>query len=104
MEQVIEVVNYKVADGVTEDQLLAASDKIVGFLNRMEGFLYRSLSFNPENDVWTDTVYWQNLDNAKAASAEFMSAPETQEYASKIQMESVNMQHQLIKSDTGCSN
>ncbi|MBD1558779.1 hypothetical protein HC752_17750 [Vibrio sp. S9_S30] len=103
MEQVLETVNYKVLDGVTESQLLAASDQMTGFLQRSEGFLYRSLSYNPQRNTWTDTVYWKSMDNAKAASEAFMSAPETQDYASKIEMDSVEMQHQIIKSNTGCT-
>ncbi|WP_104402712.1 hypothetical protein [Vibrio penaeicida] len=103
MEQVLEIVNYKVLDGVTESQLLEASDQITGFLKRSEGFLYRSLSYNQQKETWTDTVYWQDMEKAKAASKEFMTAPETQDYASKIEMESVDMQHQIIKSDTGCT-
>ena len=62
---VIEWAPFRLADGVSETELLGASDALqAGFLANQPGFLRRDLLRGPDGQ-WVDLVYW-----ADAASAE----------------------------------
>lgn len=97
MKSVIEIVRFKLLNDVTADQLIAASKQSQKFVSSLDGFEYRSLSYDQESQSWTDVVYWDSMDNAKSAGEKFMSSEDCQPLMALIDPESVIMQHQSIE-------
>lgn len=96
MKSVIEIVRFKLLQDVSKEQLITATEKSQKFVSSLNGFEYRSLSFEQESETWTDVVYWDSMDNAKAAGEQFMSSKECAPLMALIDPESVIMQHQTI--------
>lgn len=103
MEPIIEIVNFKLVDGAKEADFLAAAKQSQAFVEQLAGFLYRSLSVNENNGTWTDTVYWKTIMDAKVAAEAFWEHNECQAFMAFIEHKSVDMQHQSIKMDSGCT-
>lgn len=66
---VIEIAEYKLKTGVSEDIFLQDSiDAQKSFLDKQPGYLKRQLLKN--NDEWIEIVYWDTMINAKNAEKE----------------------------------
>ena len=66
---VIEWAPFRLRAGVTEPELLAASEAIQReFLSRQAGFLHRELARGADG-LWADIVHWANGAAAEAAMA-----------------------------------
>lgn len=62
----IEIAPFTLNPGVTEAQLLAASDRLeTDFLQHREGYLGRATSRLPDGR-WADIVMWRSADHAAA--------------------------------------
>jgi len=96
MKSVIEIVRFKLLESATSEQLVSASEQSQKFVSSLEGFEYRSLSFDKDSNTWTDVVYWDSMENAQAAGKQFMSCEDCQPLMALIDPESVIMQHQTI--------
>lgn len=96
MNTVIEMVSFKLSAGVTEQDLLAATKQSHAFVAGLDGFQYRSLSYNEASQTWTDIVYWQSMEAAKAAAEAFMASADCQALIALIDKDSVVMQHQSV--------
>ena len=99
MDNVVEIVTFKLLENTDHEQLIEASKQSQKFIANLPGFQYRSTSYNSETDTWTDIVYWDSLESAKAASEKFDSSPDCQPLMALIDPQSVDMQHQSIKMD-----
>jgi hypothetical protein len=63
----IEWASFRLADGVTDSDLLSASDALhAEFLSRQPGFVRREL-LRGENGLLADLVYWTDPESAGAA-------------------------------------
>jgi hypothetical protein len=72
---VIEWAPFRLLDGVTETDLLAASEALQSdFLATRQGFLRREL-VQVEDDRWGDLVYWQDEAAARQAMEAAASSP-----------------------------
>lgn len=96
MKSVIEIVQFKLSQNATSEQLIAASEQSQKFVSSLQGFEYRSLSFDQDSNTWTDVVYWDSMENAKAAGEQFMACEDCQPLMALIDPDSVIMQHQSI--------
>ena len=90
----IEMVTYKLKADSSVTQLQATHNEINAFCLSQPGFLYRSIS-QDESNTWYDIVYWQNMDNAKAAGEAFMATEVCHSLQKIIDGESVTMRHML---------
>ncbi|CAM2946398.1 hypothetical protein [Vibrio neptunius] len=97
MENVIEIVSFKLLAGTTSEDFIVAANQSQKFVATLKGFQYRSLSHNAENDTWTDVVYWDSMEDAKSAGEQFVHCAECQPLMALIDSESVNMQHQVLR-------
>ncbi|MCW8334155.1 hypothetical protein J4N42_20130 [Vibrio sp. SCSIO 43135] len=97
MSQIVEMVKFSLLDTANEQEFITAAERSQQFVKSLPGFLYRSLSHNEETNVWTDTVYWQSMEEAKSAGEQFMACEDCQPLMSLINPESVDMTHQVIK-------
>ncbi len=65
---VIEIVQFRLAEGVSREDFLAAAAATMPVLCATEGFIGRTLS-EGEDGAWTDHVKWTSPDTAQAAMA-----------------------------------
>ena len=95
MPKVVEFVSYKVKEGISEQQLLAASDEFEeGFLSLQKGYISRSLIKN--EDVWADLVLWETMEDAMDAVKAIEKSSAAESYDACIEQDSCKMQHLSI--------
>lgn len=97
MENVIEIVSFKLLSEASESALLEATHESQGFVEQLQGFQYRSLSYNNDTHTWTDVVYWDSMSDALSAGEKFMDSPQCQPLMALIDIETVNIKRQVIK-------
>lgn len=91
--KVLELVVFKLNDGVTRDRFLGTNDAVSAWISRQPGFISRELSHDVEGDRWIDILWWRSLDEAHAA-AELATTSETcAPMFGLIDMESTLMLH-----------
>ncbi len=95
MSATIEMVSFKLSDGVTSSVFLQASESVDRWVAKQEGFEYRALA-QQEDGTWVDIVFWQNAQNAQQAGEAFMAAQECKALMGCIDKESVVMQHMPV--------
>lgn len=91
----IEMVSFKLNNGVSDEAFLSASQKIEGWVGKQPGFEYRALA-KQQDGTWVDLVFWQNEAAAQAAGEKFMQASEPQEMMACIDKDTVIMQHMPV--------
>lgn len=89
---VIELVTYKLKQGVDKSVLNDSHPQMNDFLKAQQGFLYRSLS-EDKNGLLHDIVYWQDMSCAELAGKAFEQSAAGASLMSITDMESVTMQH-----------
>lgn len=89
---VVEVVTYKLREGLSEDDYLKAVEATFPFLCKTDGFVRRALS-KGEDGTWVEFVEWTNLDAAKAASELAMSEPTLADFMSAADMETMTFNY-----------
>ncbi|MFY0594986.1 MAG: hypothetical protein JXQ85_01015 [Cognatishimia sp.] len=67
---VIETVRYRLKEGATATEALAAWEESQSFARAQKGFLGRKLAVTSEGD-FLDHVEWASMTDAKAAAANF---------------------------------
>lgn len=76
----VELAPFRLADGVTEDELKRASEAVQSaFLEKQEGYLRRELLRQDERS-WCDLVYWSSPEAAHRAVSIAMESPVCQRY------------------------
>ncbi|WP_434362737.1 hypothetical protein NF212_20355 [Parasalinivibrio latis] len=95
----VETVLFRVKPGISSHQIETSNDSVNQWLKSQDGFIYRSLSHDPQKDMWIDTVYWRNGEDARKAGDAFMTASETAEYMGMIDEGSVTIYHSDIHVD-----
>jgi hypothetical protein len=94
MEQkVLELVVFKLNEGVTREQLLGTVDAVSTWAREQPGFIARELSYDAEGDRWIDLVWWETMQDAHAAAEQAMSSESCAPMFSLIDMESTLMVH-----------
>lgn len=70
MSDTIELMHFRLKQGVTSTDWLKANEKINDWVARQPGFRFRSVSETGDGE-WIDMVYWESMDAAKVASEQF---------------------------------
>ena len=88
---VIEVVTFKLKQGVTADEFRPL-DKAVELQHvaKQPGFISRESAAGDDGE-WLVIVHWQSVKDAEASMASFPSAPATEQFMSKIDAKSMIM-------------
>ena len=96
--KVIETVSFKLAEGVEDADFIKTTDAVSSYLQSCKGFNTRRLS-KADDNTWLEHIEWDNMDDAKAASASFMDQESIVPYMQSIDPETVSMSHQdlLVK-------
>lgn len=66
--RVLELVVFKLKEGVTSERFLATVDAVSEWARTQPGFLSRDLSHDRAEDRWIEVVYWRTLGDAEAAA------------------------------------
>jgi hypothetical protein len=73
--QIVEFAQFRLAEGVDELTLFAASDALQeGFLKQQKGFIKREL-VKLEDGTWADILYWENRESVEHALLEAPTNP-----------------------------
>ncbi|OUR94082.1 hypothetical protein A9Q81_14915, partial [Gammaproteobacteria bacterium 42_54_T18] len=95
MSATIEMVSFKLNDGVSPAVFIKASEELDNWVGQQSGFEYRALA-QQEDGTWVDIVFWQSQAHAQQAGDAFMTAKESQNMMACIDKNSVVMQHMPV--------
>ena len=91
--KVLELVAFRLADGVTHEEFLATVDSVSQWVKTQPGFISRELVYAAEEDQYVEVVWWRSLDEAHAAAEAAMNSNSCLPMFSKIQLESATFLH-----------
>jgi hypothetical protein len=91
--KVLELVVFRLLEGVTREQLLGAVDAVSGWISTQPGFVSRELCCDAEGDRWIEVVWWETLEDAHRAAELAMRSESCAPMFALIDMESVLMVH-----------
>ena len=93
VRKVLELVVYKLNDGVSREQFLGTNDAVSSWISKQPGFISRELVYDAEGDRWVDVIWWETLEQAHAASELSMTSESCSPMFALIDMESALMLH-----------
>ncbi len=91
--KILELVVYKLDEGVSREQFLGTNDAVSAWISRQPGFISRDLVSDNEGGRWVDVIWWETMEQAHAASELSMSSESCQPMFALIEMESALMLH-----------
>ncbi len=92
MKKVLELVEFKLADGADERKFLQASENFQNeFLNEQPGLVSRNLI--RMGGIWGDLAMWDSMENAEAVEGTMKTSESAGRYNSFIDSTSVKMKH-----------
>jgi antibiotic biosynthesis monooxygenase (ABM) superfamily enzyme len=91
--KVLELVVYKLHEGVSREQFLGTNDAVSSWISNQPGFISRELVYDAEGDRWVDVIWWETLEQAQAASERSMTSASCSPMFALIDMESALMLH-----------
>ena len=75
-----DIISYELADGVNEIQLMTVAKRIVNeWMRQVPGFIRWEIHKDFEGR-YTDIVYWETAEAAKAAEKDMMNIPDAHEW------------------------
>lgn len=91
MAKTIEIVNFRLKDGVTDAEFLTETMKMEReFLGKLHGFLDRDTGKSADGD-WVVVLHWAAAEDAQASMDKFVAAEGTKAFTSKIDMSTFKM-------------
>ncbi|MEL6562571.1 MAG: hypothetical protein AAFQ94_30660 [Bacteroidota bacterium] len=90
--ETIELVIYKVKEGVTDGKALLAATSVNDFIKSQPGFIARKLSQSPDGK-WVDMIYWESLTAAQNANEKAMKSPATASFFDIISQKEIQFYH-----------
>jgi hypothetical protein len=73
-DKVLELVVFKLRDGVTREQFLATNDAVSTWARQQPGFISREQAYDAAGDRWIDLIWWRTIEEARAASEAAMTS------------------------------
>ncbi|MBM7070378.1 antibiotic biosynthesis monooxygenase [Actibacterium sp. 188UL27-1] len=95
-KNIIETVTFKLNDGVSREDFIAAARAMSPWVEARPGFLHRRLSCT-EDGTWIEHIQWKDMDAAKSAAAEIGKAPGNSEFLSAINGPTVQLMHSELE-------
>ena len=92
-QKVLELVVFKLVESASREQLLGTTDAVSSWIATQPGFVPRELVSDAEGDRWIDVVWWQTMEDARAAAEAAMSSESCAPMFALIDMESTLMIH-----------
>ena len=91
---IVKQYEFKLAEGGSREQLIAASAKLDAFLLSLDGFEYRSLA-ELDDGTWLDINYWSSPEEANQDEL-LMQQPFMAEFMSNIDGASVTCKRAVV--------
>jgi heme-degrading monooxygenase HmoA len=79
LEIAVEIVIFRLLEGVSENEFLAASNIMMKELGSLDGFIDREL-LKKDDGSWMDLLHWENMDAATKAVKAALKLPLCLEY------------------------
>lgn len=95
-KNVVETVTFKLNDGVSREDFVAAVKGMNTWVEARPGFMNRRLSCT-EDGTWIEHIQWQDMSAAKAAAAEIGKAPGNADFLSAIDGPTVQLMHSELE-------
>jgi heme-degrading monooxygenase HmoA len=89
----LELVVFRLKDGVARERLIDTAGAVSIWLGEQPGFISRELLHDAEGDRWIDLVWWETMNDARAAAAAALTAEACAPMFSLIDGESTLMVH-----------
>ncbi|BBN83594.1 hypothetical protein PA25_35790 [Pseudoalteromonas sp. A25] len=102
-DNVFEIVEFKLAEGVSEADFLPLSNAFESFLAQQPGFMYRSLARGNNKAGYVDISYWQSAQDLEQCEKAFEGSTVCKEFMTVIDSESVVMTRHAIIAQTQCN-
>jgi|GEM_PF-6704086 len=84
----VEIVSYKLKEGVSESDHKQAIYELNGELKKQKGFISRVVSQN--GDTFYDVVFWKKLENKQSTIEDFSKNEKAQAFFALIEEKSIN--------------
>ena len=91
--KVLELVVYKLNEGVSREQFLDTNPAVAAWISKQPGFISRDCVYDGEGDRWVDVIWWETMENAGAAAELAMTSESCAPMFALIDMESMLMLH-----------
>ncbi|RUT33667.1 hypothetical protein EJP77_08510 [Paenibacillus zeisoli] len=75
MKTCLEVVSYRLVDGVNEETYMEYVNLLQGALCNQVGFIKREVYFNKQDGVWVELAEWESQEAARQCEATIMQKP-----------------------------
>ena len=98
--KVVELVVYKLNEGVSRDQFLGTNGAVSTWISKQPGFISRDLSYDSEGDRWIDVIWWESMEQAHAASEKSQTSESCLPMFAQIDEQSMLMIHGVPAIDT----
>lgn len=95
MPAVAETIEFRLVDGVSDQDFLAAAAASMTYLCSAEGFVRRSLS-RDKTGLWTDHVEWADADLAQMAFEAAMQREDLLPFMMSIDPDSISLRYSDI--------
>jgi len=90
-QKVLELVVYRLNEGVTEAQYREAYDELSRWVEPRPGFVSRDVLRAEREDQWIELVWWTNKADAEQAAADAATAPECAAFFGAVHLDSLLM-------------
>ena len=91
--KVLELVVYTLGEGVSREQFLGTNDAATSWISAQPGFVSRDLVHDSAGDRWVDVLWWDTIEQAKAAAELSLTSESCAPMFALIDMESALMLH-----------
>ncbi|MDW7732630.1 MAG: hypothetical protein SCH66_09415 [Methanolobus sp.] len=95
VKMAVEIVRFRLAKEVNEDDFLRASNIMMKELVLLDGFLSREL-LKGDDGTWMDLLHWKSMDAALKAAEDVLNLPLCLEYFKLMDEASMEMSHYLL--------
>jgi hypothetical protein len=95
-KQYLEVVRFRLKEGVTKEQFLKAENNIrAGKIKSQKGYQGRDV-YQDTDGTWLIVIRWDNKENADAWTPIFMTLQEGQAFGSLLDFSSARQEHYTL--------
>ncbi|MGY9047431.1 hypothetical protein P775_02880 [Puniceibacterium antarcticum] len=91
MAKTIEIVTFRLAEGVTEEAFIAETKTMEReFLGKLQGFIDRDTGKSADGG-WIVVLHWASAEDAQASMNKFVDAPGTKAFTACLDMSTFQM-------------
>jgi hypothetical protein len=92
-QKVLELVVFRLNEGVSREQFLATEPAASNWMTRQPGFISHELSYDAVGDRWIEVVWWKTMAEAHAAAELANSSESCAPMFALIDRDSILMAH-----------